>query len=297
MLDRTVHIVFATNFSDACHAAIPAVARWVDQLGCRLTILHVYDSRRVLYRDAMSRLESFFAEADNYPNCDRLLLDGDPAESIARYCENMRETLLLLPPSDQSGLPRPWHRSLRAKLMQRLSIPIWTLGRTLVGEPIPAGAKHIAAFVNNPEEGTSHIRYGARYAAATDSTLHLIHVIPQVDEGSLTHPLRTAAPLGEEYAEAWMEEILASLEYAAKIELHLEQGSVRRLLPQLFERTGADMLLVSRQSACEPQLLRGPIVNPIFRQLSAGIVSIPLLPEIAPATKVAELRPGFVRAS
>ena len=295
MLNRTAHIVFATNFSDACHAAIPAVARWVDQLGCRLTILHVYDSRRVLYRDARSRLDSFFAEADNYPSCSRLLLEGHPVASIARYCENMRDVLLLLPPSDQSGLPRPWHRSLRAKLMTMLPIPIWTLGRTLVGEPIPSGSKHLAAFVSDPEEGTSHIRYGARYAAATGSTLHLIHVIPEVEEGSLTHTLHTAAPLGEEYAEAWMQEIMGSLESTIKIELHIEQGPVRRLLPRLFDRTGADMLLVSRQTACEPQFLRGPGINPTFRRLSAGIVSVPLMPEIALTAKVAELRPGLAQ--
>jgi hypothetical protein len=194
-------------------------------------------------------------------------------------------------------LPRPWHRSLRAKLIARLPIPVWTLGRTLVGEPIPAGAKHLAALVSSPEEGTSHLRYGARYAAATNATLHLIHVVPNVDEGSLTHPLRSAGPLGEEYAEAWMQEITASLESAAKIELHMEQGPVRRLLPQLFARTGADMLLVSRQTACEPQLLRGPVVNPIFRRLSAGILSIPLTPEFAPQTKLGALNPGFLRAS
>jgi len=297
MLERTRHIVFATNFSDACHSAIPAVARWVDQLQCRLTILHVYDSRRELYRDAQSRLQSFFAEADNYTNCERLLLAGEPAAAIAGFCENMRDTLLLLPPSDQAGLPRPWHRSLRAQLIARLPIPIWTLGRTSVGEPLLAVANHLAAFVSNPEEGTSHIRYGARYAAATNSTLHLIHVIPNVDEGSLTHTLRSRAPLGEEYAEAWMQEITASIEPAAKIELHMEQGSVRRLLPQLFQRTGADMLLVSRQTACEPQWLLGPVVNPIFRRVNAGILSVHLIPEITPFTKLGTLNPGFARAS
>ena len=117
-----------------------------------------------------------------------------------------------------------------------------------------------------------------------------------MNEGSLTHTLDTAAPLGEDYAEMWMQEIAASLEPATKIELHMEQGPVSRLLPRLFERTGADMLLVSRQTACEPQLLRGPIVNPIFRRLTAGIVSVPLMPETAPLSQTGKLRPGLARA-
>ena len=118
MLQHTRHIIFATNFSDACHAAIPAVARWVDLLQCKLSLLHVYDADRILYRDANALLQSFFAEADNYPQCQRVSMSGDPAEGISEFCQRHRDALLVLPPSDQTGLPRPWHRSLRARMIQ-----------------------------------------------------------------------------------------------------------------------------------------------------------------------------------
>ncbi|PPT53544.1 hypothetical protein XarbCFBP8150_21555, partial [Xanthomonas arboricola] len=36
------HLIFATNFSETCHAAIPTVAQLVDRLRARLTILHVH---------------------------------------------------------------------------------------------------------------------------------------------------------------------------------------------------------------------------------------------------------------
>ncbi len=79
-------------------------------------------------------LRSFFAEADNYQHCDRFLVSGDPRDGITAYCEGRPNILLHASPSDLTGLPRPWHRSLRARLIQRLSIPIWTLGRINIGD-------------------------------------------------------------------------------------------------------------------------------------------------------------------
>ena len=73
MLQKATEIVFATDFSDSSHAVIPTVAQWVDTLGAKLTILHVYDAKKTFYREAESLLRSFFAEADNYQHCDRVL--------------------------------------------------------------------------------------------------------------------------------------------------------------------------------------------------------------------------------
>lgn len=274
MLDQTTHIIFATNFSDACHSAIPAVARWVDQLRCKLTILHVYNPEQVLIRDAERLLNSFFAEANNYPSSERVLIAGDVAEGIASFCSRQQNALLLLPPSDQAGLPRPWHRSLRAQLIGRLPMPVWTLGKTVVGQPLPANTSHVAALVQNPEEGTSHLRQAARYAARTRSTLHLFHIVPSIDEGSLTHTLHTAAPLGVDRATAWMNELTECLEPVEKFELHVEQGSLKKLLPSLLHRTGAEMLMVSSEGALQRNWLR-PGVSPIFRKLNAGILVVP----------------------
>jgi len=68
------HLIFATSFSDACHAGIPSAARIVDALAARLTILHVYNPQKKTFREADSMLHSFFAEADNYPDCERQMI-------------------------------------------------------------------------------------------------------------------------------------------------------------------------------------------------------------------------------
>jgi len=56
------------------------------------------------------------------------------------------------------------------------------------------------------------------------------------------------------------------------------------------------MLLVSRYTACETRFL-GPAVNPIFRNISAGILSIPHITDLAPLSDFANQAPGFLKAS
>jgi nucleotide-binding universal stress UspA family protein len=274
MLHKIREIVFATDFSDSSHAVIPAVAQWVDTLGARLTLLHVYNPGRTMYREAETLLQSFFAEADNYPHCDRVLVSGDPAEGIAAYCERRSNILLMLPPSDLTGLPRPWHRSMRARLIKRLSVPVWTLGRVNVGESTSAAHRHIGVWLGDPEEGLSHLQQAAEYASKAGSTLHLLHVVDEINEGSLITPLTSNAPMGEESADAWLKEIAGSLNPACKVEIHVAQGRAKRELPKLLRRSGANMLMASHQTTVQGSWI-GPEINPIFGSCSISLVSVP----------------------
>lgn len=274
MLHKIKEIVFATDFSDSSHAVIPAVAQWVDTLGAKLTLLHVYSPSRTMYREAEALLQSFFAEADNYPHCDRVLVSGDPVEGITAYCERRSNILLMLPPSDLTGLPRPWHRSMRARLIKRLSVPVWTLGRVNVGESTSAVHRHIGVWLGDPDEGFSHLQQAASYASATGGTLHLLHVVDEIDEGSLIRPLTSAGPMGEESADAWLRDIANSLDPACKVEVHVAQGRVSRELPRLLRRSGANMLMVSHDSVVNRGWM-GPAINPIFGKCSISLVAVP----------------------
>jgi len=274
MLHKIKEIVFATDFSDSSHAVIPAVAQWVDTLGAKLTLLHVYNPNRTMYREAEVLLQSFFAEADNYPHCDRVLICGDPAEGIASYCERRSNILLMLPPSELTGLPRPWHRSMRARLIKRLSVPVWTLGRVNVGESTSSVHRHIGVWLGDPEEGLSHLQQAALYASETGGTLHLLHIVDEINEGSLIKPLTSAGPMGEEAADAWLQDIARSLDPACKVEVHVAQGRIARELPRLLRRSGANMLMASHQAIVQNGWI-GPAINPIFGKCAISLVSVP----------------------
>jgi len=274
MLQKATEIVFATDFSDSSHAVIPTVAQWVATLGAKLTILHVYDSKKTFYREAELLLRSFFAEADNYQHCDRVLVSGDPCDGITAYCERRTNILLMLPPSDLTGLPRPWHRSLRARLIQRLSVPIWTLGRVNIGGTNSSADRHIGVWMGDPEEGVSHLQQAAQYAAETGGTLHLLHVVDEINEGSLLKPILSNGPMGEETADAWLNDIACTLDLDCRLEIHVAQGRVSRELPRLLRRSGADMLVLSQQSAVQQSWI-GPEINPIFRRCALSLVCMP----------------------
>jgi nucleotide-binding universal stress UspA family protein len=274
MLQRATEIVFATDFSDSSHAMIPTVAQWVENLNAKLTLLHVYNPKRTLYREAEARLRSFFAEADNYQHCDRVLIGGDPCDGIAAYCERRSNTLLMLPPSDLSGLPRPWHRSLRARLIQRLSIPIWTVGKVNVGETAPTSNRNIGVWLGDPEEGLSHLRHAAAYAAETGGTLHLLHVVDEVNEGSMLEPLLSNAPMGPESADAWIRDLAGTFELDCSFEVHVAQGRAARELPNLLHRSGANMLVLSQQSAIQSTVF-GLEINAAFRGCPISLVCVP----------------------
>lgn len=274
MLQKITEIVFATDFSDSSHAVIPTVAQWVDTLDAKLTLLHVYDPKKTLYREAETLLKSFFAEADNYQYCDRVLVSGDPSEGIAAYCERRPNVLLMLPPSDLTGLPRPWHRSLRARLIKRLSVPIWTLGKINVGDSAPSNDRHIGVWLGDPEEGLSHLQQAAQYASETGGTLHLLHVVDEINEGSVLKPLLSAGPMGEETADVWLRDIARTLDPNCNVEVHVAQGRISRELPHLLRRSGADMLVLSQESAVHNSWI-GPEINPVFRQCTISLVCVP----------------------
>lgn len=274
MFDRVNEIIFATNFSDACTSAIPSVARYVDALQCRLTLLHVYNPYMVLYRDAERLLGSFFAEADHYPRCERVLIAGDVATGIRQYCQGRPNAMLMLPPSDRAGLPRPWHRSIRARMISELDIPMWTLGRTMVGETTKGVSEtHIGVWVSEPAEELAHVAHAAEYAARTGASLHLLHVVPDTHEGTLTHPLYSTAPLGESTAEAWLQSLALQLSNT-RTEVHVAQGDPKRCLPQLLRRAGAPILFVNQRAIVRESFF-GSEIHPIFRGCPASFMCVP----------------------
>ncbi len=132
---------------------------------------------------------------------------------------------------------------MRARLIKRLSVPIWTLGRVNVGESTSASHRNIGVWLGDPEEGLTHLQQAALYASETGGTLHLLHVVDEINEGSMIKPLSSNAPLGEEMADTWLRDIAGSLDPACKVEVYVGQGRVGRELPRLVHRSGVNILM------------------------------------------------------
>lgn len=102
-------------------------------------------------------------------------------------------------------------------------------------------------------------------------------MVGEVNEGSLTNPLVTNAPMGIESAEVWLGELIREireLRGVKKVEVHVAQGSVDRELPRLLRRSGVEMLMVSQKSAVRRSMMRSTI-NPVFRRCGASLICVP----------------------
>ncbi len=248
------HLIFATNFSDACHAAIPMVAQWVDSLQARLTLLHVH-AKGTQAQSARS-LDSFFAEAAHYPGSERRLLSGRAADGIAEFCREHPQSMLVMPPSARTYLPRPLHVSLRAQVLRQVATPMLTLPYTdAIPEP-PAVGGQVACWITGEEKRFDHVREAAALARRRDAELHLLHVLPEISEGLLVETLYSDRPLAEPAATQLLDSIVSQLGNEVRVRIHVGTGHTERTLSQLLQRSRANVLVVDRDTAVRKRLLR-----------------------------------------
>jgi hypothetical protein len=275
---RPLEVVFVTNFSDACFRIIPAVAQLVDDFVLRLSILHAYDPAREGRAAAEDKLHSFFPEADHFGVCRRVLLEGDLVQGVEQLRREGPVDLLVVPSSDALGLPH-LQRSSRARLLEECGVSVWTTGRKVLPEKLKRRPRNIACWLDFETGELAQVELAKEYALRLGAKLHLLHVTPDILEGSLQPP---STPLG---ADEVLEALRARLGGSSPApEVHVSLGGGRRAMVDLVRRCDADLLFLGRSRAVLPGWL-GPKMNPAISGVPCPIVC---LGEIA-------LRPALLR--
>ncbi|MEC3889824.1 universal stress protein [Xanthomonas campestris] len=264
MQTTPTHLIFATNFSETCHAAIPTVAQLVDRLRARLTILHVHAKGK--RAQAQQSLDAFFAEASNYPGCERALASGPAAAGIVSFCRSRDDALLIMPPSERIGLPRPLHVSLRARVLQRVGTPMLTLP---YADAIPrdgAVGGHVACWITGRETNLESLRDAAALARRRGADLHLLHVMPELSEGLLVDSLFNDKPLTENAAASWLGDLALQLQDDdLRVRIHVAAGNPRREIAGLLKRACADVLVVERDALVRPGIWHSSLQSTLAR--------------------------------
>jgi nucleotide-binding universal stress UspA family protein len=242
----SLHILFATNFSDSCFRAIRAVAQMADEFELHLTIAHtVPDSK-----PRRQELHSFFAEADHYADCRRVTLQGKPAEAISQWASESHFDLIVAPGSDRLGLPRLFHRSFRAELLKRAAAPIWTTSRGLEIADFRRRLRTVAVAMDGSDADLRHLRLASSFAAHVGAKIRLLSVVPSVEEGTLSSQAWAPQPLHPQRAMARLEELLRGWDQMPTVDLAI--GSMDDELPRMAAACDADILFVT-----EAQCVRG----------------------------------------
>lgn len=252
-----MNILLATRFSESCFQAIRAVAQWLDDVSCSLTIAHMHDPQRTNSAEAEQQLYSFFAEADRYRNTRRVLLAGsDAGSTLAKYLNEHRYDMVLCPASDRVGLPRPFHRSTRGKILANTDTTIWTMGKAMdqrrFGKP-----KRVGCIVSRQYDSYRPLDMACEYALRTGATLQLIYLLPEMHEGMLRNSLSFNEPLTEAVAIEDLQRVASVLPLTP--ELHVALGTETRSVLRLLDRTRTDILFTGKQQVLRSRLWRHDI--------------------------------------
>ncbi len=241
---KSYEVVFLTDFSDACFRATRAVAQLVDELDLGLTLLYARNKETESRQAAEDKLRSFFPEADRYRACRRIVADTDVVSAVAELREHRRFDLAIAPVPDRFALPRVFHKSIRGRLLKELGMNVWTIGRGVKVAKLGPAAKSVACVIDGGAGHDKHIEAAVAYAQRRNATLHVLHVMPEVDEGALFMPsgLLSEAAVAERFERVAVGE-------APRVELHVSTGGRVGELWRLINACDVDVMFVDERRA------------------------------------------------
>lgn len=199
----------------------------------------------------------------------RLLEDEAPAEGLARLCANGNFDLAMVP-ARHHAFGSWWRPSVRAAILRQSAVPVWTTGAGAVpAHPI----RRIGCVVTLESDGDRHLAVAAELATRLGAALHLLHVVPAIDDGTIAaaHDRRPLTP-----REA--RERVAALRHPGAFEILLGEGSPRRELARLADAAGLDLLCVAAERASQ-----GDRLSPALRAVRCPMLYLEGSGRILPA--------------
>jgi hypothetical protein len=239
---KPLEVVFLTNFSDPCFRTIPAIAQMADDIALNLTVVHAYDPKRQQRGHAETSVHSFFPEADRYGRTRRLAMPGTPLDVLKRVAQCQPIDLVVCPASDLMGLPRPGHRSLRARILRELGVPVWTIGRSADPARVGKAVRNVACWVDFEMGEVPHLTLAAEYAAKLKAQLHLFYRMPEINEG-LILPMIPERPLHEDGVREFVQKKLG--ETATEPVIHVTSNGTRRAQAALARANDVDLFFTN----------------------------------------------------
>lgn len=266
-----VNILFPTSFSDACFKTIPALSEWMDDPDTQLTILHVYDAKKSKKAQVEQKLHSFFAEADQYGRCERMLIHGNPETVILEQSLRNSYDLIFAPASEPTGFPRFGHNSLRVNLIKNGSTPVWTSEDLMYGMSMRRRPQSVAYVMTSESNWQEQLITAAHTAARWNATFNLIYLFaaPSIHDGTLASDLFIEDPHGP----------LAELRFLGSrlpvpVHVRTTTGNDQIEIPRLISECNADLIFMSYDQAISNSLV-GTSINPVLRKIHGQFICFP----------------------
>jgi nucleotide-binding universal stress UspA family protein len=259
-------IVLPLDFSQrSCGAAHfgMAVAR---QFGSELVLLHVMlpvqhevgglefggaamgDLIANRERFARQQLDEFLVDELESFKVRRVLLEGDPAQTIVRFAHDEHAGLMVMPTHGYGPFRRFILGSTTAKVLHDADCPVWT-GVHLEDATTLASVhfNHVVCAVDLGPQTERALQWAGQFAKEFGARMTVVHAMPQLENKP-----------GEYFDMEWRghvghvarEELLKTLEaVAADAEVCVESGEPAKAVARAASDLGADLLVIGRGSA------------------------------------------------
>lgn len=261
-----LNLLFASNFSNSCFRALRAVAQLADVFDTRLTVAHSTQATAPRHDS-----RSFLAETARLENSRNVTLDGAPLAALTALSRQEHFDLILAPGADRLGLPRPFHRSLRAGLLSAAAAPVWTTGRHLEEAHFRRPIRTVAVALDGWDSNMQHLHLASTFADRVGARLHLLTAVPAVHEGTLLSQAVVPQPLHPDRAIARIEQLLAGWHRMPEVDVAI--GSAGREIPRMAARCAADLLFLSQAQSTSGLVFPG-ISRPV-NNAPCAVVSVP----------------------
>jgi len=179
-----------------------------------------------------------------------LHVTGRPAETIASYANHVDADLILLPTRGRGLLGQVLFGSTTMDVLRIANRPLWVAKPQSVRAGRPIRNRRVLCGVELGAEGESVLNYAARWAAAWDGELLIVHVVP-----------------GIEFLPEAARRRIASMAAAIDVpwQAETQAGDVAETIRKFAKRWRADVVVVGRGRKTDRWQLGANIGNIIAR--------------------------------
>jgi len=281
-------ILFPVDMSDSCTATAPFVEALARKFNAELTLLHVLEMPARYFTDwygYMSLIDMSAVrdarqgEFDTYLKdrfaglrANRVLEEGDAAESITRYAEEHGTDLIMMPTHGYGVFRSLLLGSVTAKVLHDALCPVWTAAHMEEAPPSSGFLERVMCAVDLSESSIATMRFAAKLAGDCNAKLWLVHAVPAPEAGEE----RYFDADFQQFLEQDAKQRIANMQEKAgtAAQLCLGAGEVAHVVDQAALHHNADLLVVGRGHATRTLGRLRTNVYSIIRQSPCPVISV-----------------------
>jgi nucleotide-binding universal stress UspA family protein len=199
--------------------------------------------------EVCDRLSRFLAEELEGLVVERMVCEGDPADTITTYCASKQVGLIMMPTRGCTAFRRFLLGSVTAKVLHDVKCPVWTSSHITDGRSAASAIpKVIVCAIDPASAGAAILQWATDLAADLQAQLVVAHAIPSLEYHPETYFLEAdmrRALVGD--ALTRISKVLQGSRMP-EAEVRVEGGSVSTVVRSVVEDSRADLLIIGRAS-------------------------------------------------